>query len=38
MNNEEIAVPYNEMSSLKNVLKYFDLWNVDYYFVLNFFF
>lgn len=35
MNNEEIAVPSNEISSLKNVLKYFDLWNVEYYFVLK---
>lgn len=32
MNNEGIAVPSNEISSLKNVLKYFDLWNVEYYF------
>lgn len=35
MNNEEIGVPGNEISSLKNVLIYFDLWNVEYYFVLE---
>lgn len=35
MSNEEIAVPSNEISSSNNVLKYFGLWNAEYYFVLK---